>query len=109
MQNKIIWKNIKFDAVTTIVLYGFGFFVLKAIYKPVGQLIIVSAIAYGIATVGLPLFGFNVPSPLRTFLSAREKKNARAELLELKMLLDQNAINNDEYDAQASVLKKKIL
>ena len=57
-----MWNKIKFDAVITIVLFGFGGLV-NVIDHSVGSFFGLSAIAYGFATVGLPLFGFNVPSP----------------------------------------------
>ncbi|WP_152488098.1 MULTISPECIES: hypothetical protein [unclassified Pseudomonas] len=83
-----------------------------------GEFLAYGGMIYAGVTTLLILLGVNLPSKIgsnsgSSFLGKVSKdfsqKKARQELLEYKKLLDESVLTQDEFDAKAAELKKKIL
>ena len=86
--------------------------------REIGDFLAYGGIAYAAIAGVLTLLGANLPTLVEdngssSFFSKVKNrvvsKNARAELLEYKKLLDAGVINQKEFDVKASELKKLFL
>ncbi len=114
-----MFKKILFHALVggAIFIVGASLHDFARIRGP-GDFLAISGMVYAGATTLLILLGVNLPSPIgnnsvSSFLGNVSKdfsqKKAREELLEYKKLLDEGVLTQEEFDAKATELKKKIL
>lgn len=114
-----MFKKILFHALVggAIFFVGASLHDFAGIIGP-GSFLAYGGMVYAGVTTLLILVGVNLPSPIGihsgpSFLGKVTKdisqKRAREELLEYKKLLDEGVLTQEEFDAKAAELKKKIL